>query len=201
MAKMIEIEGHRLHLKALVRQEQNIAYRRNHYLSHEWQMGLRKDKVKEIRSLDQSPFSVIIPSSSYSASGDPSEICVHWRDNIIEWKYQVVDRFDLDREIVSISTFYLDKYLSMHYVDKELFQLVAMTSIYLAIKINSPKKMTPRSIASAVNGLISAKHIEEMELSIMKCLSWHLYPPTSVAFIENFFPLISRNCNNGFSMV
>ena len=150
MAKMTEIEGHRLHLKALARQERDIAYRRHHYLSHEWQMGLRKDKVKEIRSLDQSPFSVIIPSSSYSAPEAPSEICARWRDNIIDWKYQVVDRFgethfcnlsyylhhsinihacvsfdplvctDLDREIVSISTFYLDKYLSMHYVDEEV---------------------------------------------------------------------------------
>lgn len=27
---------------------------------------------------------------------------------------------DLDREIVSVSTFYLDKYLSMHYVDEEV---------------------------------------------------------------------------------
>lgn len=59
-------------------------------------------------------------------------MCIRWREKIIEWKYQVVDRFDLSREIVSISTFYLDQYLAMHSVDDELFQLVAMSSIYLA---------------------------------------------------------------------
>ena len=31
---------------------------------------------------------------------------------------------DLDREIVSVSTFYLDKYLSMHYVDEEVREQV-----------------------------------------------------------------------------
>ena len=72
----------------------------------------------------------------------------------------------------------------------QLFQLVAMASIYLAIKIHSPKKVTVHSIASTGNGLITARHIEAMELSIMKCLDWHLFPPTAAAYIENLFPLL-----------
>ena len=65
-----------------------------------------------------------------------------------------------------------------------------MSSIYLAIKIHSTKKVTIQSIASTGNGSIATKHIEAMELSIMKSLNWHLFPPTSVAFIENILPLI-----------
>lgn len=71
-----------------------------------------------------------------------------------------------------------------------------MASIYLAIKIHSPKKVPIRSIASTGNGLITVKHIEAMELSIMKCLNWHLFPPTSVSFLENLYPLISRECGD-----
>lgn len=48
-----------------------------------------------------------------------------------------------------------------------------------------------RSIASTGNGLITVKHIEAMELSIIKTLNWHLFPPTCVSFIENFYPLLS----------
>ena len=29
-------------------------------------------------------------------------------------------RFDLDRGLVAVSSFYLDRYLSMHYVDEEV---------------------------------------------------------------------------------
>ncbi|KAL7536937.1 hypothetical protein ACHAXR_007492 [Thalassiosira sp. AJA248-18] len=207
MANPNEMEGHGQYLTALVRQERDTAYRRHDYLSHDWQMGLWKGEVKEAmqtQSPRQSPSSVMIPSSSpcsiNSIPEAPSEICVRWREKIIEWKYQVIDRFDLDREIVSVSTFYLDQYLSLHYVDEELFQLVAMASIYLAIKIHSPKKVAILSIASTGNGLITVKHIEAMELAIMKGLNWHLFPPTSNAFIENFFPLISRDCQmNGFN--
>ena len=75
----------------------------------------------------------------------------------------------------------------------QLFQLVAMSSIYLAIKIHSPKKVTMRSIASTGNGLITVKHIEAMELSIIETLNWHLFPPTCVSFIENFYPLLSSS--------
>mmetsp|Transcript_26585 Transcript_26585/g.50405 ORF Transcript_26585/g.50405 Transcript_26585/m.50405 type:complete len:158 (+) Transcript_26585:101-574(+) len=67
-----------------------------------------------------------------------------------------------------------------------------MASIYLAIKIHSPKKVTIRSIASTGNGLITTRHMEAMELSIMKSLDWHLHPPTAVAFLENFYPLLAK---------
>lgn len=191
-------EGHRVHLRSLVRQEQTTAYKRHDYLSYEWQLGLWRDEVKETMQLHEaeprlSPSSVtaLVDSDGVAVLRPPSGLCVGWRDKIIEWKYQVVDRFDLDRELVSVSTFYLDQYLSIHYVDAELFQLVSMVCIYLAIKIHSPKKISIDSIVSTGNGLITAQHIEAMELSIMKCLNWHLFPPTANAFIENVFPILA----------
>lgn len=101
-SKINETEGHRLHLKALARQEQNSAYRRHDYLSHDWQMSLWRDEVKgamQVHSLDKtmeqqrmSPSSIMMPLAS-SIPEAPSEICIRWREKIIEWKYQVIDRF------------------------------------------------------------------------------------------------------------
>ena len=65
-----------------------------------------------------------------------------------------------------------------------------MTSIYLAIKIHSKKKMTMQNIVSTGNGAITVPQIERMELDIMQCLDWKLSPPTPVSFIANFVPLI-----------
>ena len=69
-----------------------------------------------------------------------------------------------------------------------------MASVYLAIKIHGHKKVTISSIASTGNGLITVKHIEAMELSIMNSLEWRLFPPTCVSFVENFYPLIANDC-------
>lgn len=76
-----------------------------------------------------------------------------------------------------------------------------MTSIYLAIKIHSPKKVAINAIANAGSGLITARHIEAMEMSIMKCLDWHLLPPTPVAYVDNFFPILSASCSGDFAKV
>ena len=96
-----------------------------------------------------------LSSSDYYTPASPSDMCIRWREKIVEWMYLVIDRFgkfsyhmsllypplqllypvfiypipslqcqftitDLSREIVSISAFYLDQYLSKHYVDEEV---------------------------------------------------------------------------------
>ena len=82
---------------------------------------------------------------------------------------------------------------------RQVFQLVAMASLYLAIKLHSTKKISIRAIASTGNGTVTVGHIEAMELSILRRLDWHLFPPTSVSFIENFYPLIHEGDDNGGS--
>lgn len=184
----LQIYSHRLHLRSLVQREQNEAYQRCNYLAKEWQERLLQNKIGSLeRGARCSPQSVM------ALPNPQAEISVVWRERICEWQYEVVDRFDIDREIVFYSTYYLDQYLSHCYVDEELFQLVAITCIYLAIKLHSSKKVGIRCIASMGRGAIQAEHIEAMELSIMQSLEWHLHPPTPSSFIENSFPLISGN--------
>lgn len=200
-------EAHALHIAAIVRQERLPSYTRRDYLSADWQSALWQARIREVSSgqgvrpacgdpyvhhLEDtargSPSSVV-PSPLAPAA--PSEICSRWRDKIVEWKYQIVDRFDLDRGLVAISSFYLDRYLSMHYVDEELFQLAAMTSIYLAIKVHSTKKISIEAIASTGNGYITVAHIQAMELDLLQGLDWNLHPPTAVGFLENIFPVLA----------
>jgi hypothetical protein len=76
-----------------------------------------------------------------------------------------------------------------------------MTSLYLVIKLHSRKKVAIR-IASTGNGAVTVRDIKAIELSIMRCLNWHLFPPTSVSFIENFYPIIVANpWNDGMGLL
>jgi hypothetical protein len=176
----------RLHLQSLIGRERK--YQRCNYLAKEWQAALLQNRISSLE-----PAARNSPNCVISLRNPQSEISVVWRERICEWKYEVVDRFDIDREIVCYSTYYLDQYLSHCYVDEELFQLAAITCIYLAIKLHSPKKVGIQCIASMGRGIILPDHIAAMELSIMQTLDWHLHPPTPLSFIENSFPLISDN--------
>jgi len=177
-----------IHLKALIEREHCDAYQRCNYLTNEWQGKLwraeleRQTKVGSSGCLMErfSPRSVVPPS-----------INPVWREKICTWKYHVVDKIDIEREIVYTSMYYLDRYLSKSYVDEELFPLVAATCIYLAIKLHSHKKVSINCIASMGHGMIHPDHIVAMELSIIRTLDWHLHPPTPMSFIEHSFPLVS----------
>lgn len=163
---------------------------------------IEKNISGDKKTRKESPTSTVTQSTFETETSSESTVisstlerCIHWRAKIIEWKYQIVDEFDLSRELVSISTFYLDQYLSIYYIMDTvslpfLFQVVAITSIYLAIKIHSPKKFHIAVICQSSNGRITKTNIEEMEISIMSSLRWCLYPPTPVSFLDNIFPLI-----------
>mmetsp|Transcript_26852 Transcript_26852/g.45577 ORF Transcript_26852/g.45577 Transcript_26852/m.45577 type:complete len:292 (-) Transcript_26852:247-1122(-) len=200
MSKLCDADAdcHRTFLEDLVHREQRKAYQKEDFLSRRWQQDLWEDvaSVEKIRFASKSPSSVI-PSAP---EAPPFDLCVDWREKICEWKYKVVDCFDLDREVVSISMFFLDKYLEKHFVNEELFQLAAMACIYLATKIHCPKKISMKQIVSLGSDGFTTNHLEAMELSVADTLGWHLHPPTSMRFIENFFPLIMCDVSDEFGV-
>ena len=66
--------------------------------------------------------------------------------------FSFVSCSDIDREVVAIALSYFDRYVSNHTAIAEtLFQLVAMTSLYLAVKLHSTRKI---SVSSMVSGIL-----------------------------------------------
>lgn len=123
-----------------------------------------------------------------------------WRRKICEWSYNVVDHFHFDREVVSLSLYYLDQFIALEqkkvekrdqmnehldsggYLPKKMdgksFQLTATTALYMAIKIHGEhvdgivtRGPQRLSIKSFVN--LSRGHftIEDIESTEMKLLT------------------------------
>lgn len=61
---------------------------------------------------------------------------------------------------------------------------------------------TPSHLISTFSSylIVTMDHLEAMELSVADTLGWHLHPPTSVRFIENFFPLIMEDASDEFGV-
>eukprot|EP00529_Nitzschia_sp_RCC80_P020426 CAMPEP_0113485152 /NCGR_PEP_ID=MMETSP0014_2-20120614/24336_1 /TAXON_ID=2857 /ORGANISM="Nitzschia sp." /LENGTH=408 /DNA_ID=CAMNT_0000378789 /DNA_START=66 /DNA_END=1292 /DNA_ORIENTATION=- /assembly_acc=CAM_ASM_000159 len=130
-----------------------------------------------------------------SATSNSSLINKHWREKICEWAYQVVDHFDLNREVVSIAMNHLDRYLGSYQgtVDKNLFQLLAMTCLYMSIKLNEYKhllipgsKSSMDTILQLSRGFFTLEEMEKMELNVLNGLGWHVHPPTPQVFVKHF---------------
>jgi lipoyl(octanoyl) transferase len=129
-----------------------------------------------------------------------------WRQKICEWSYEVVDHFGFDREVVSIAINYLDRVIANATqktavsVPRKEFQLVAVTTLFLAIKLHgiidasegAPSKLRINTFVDLSRGLFTIETLEATERSILATLQWHVNPPTTVAFIAYFLRLLPK---------
>eukprot|EP00547_Thalassionema_nitzschioides_P016094 CAMPEP_0194234660 /NCGR_PEP_ID=MMETSP0158-20130606/2346_1 /TAXON_ID=33649 /ORGANISM="Thalassionema nitzschioides, Strain L26-B" /LENGTH=349 /DNA_ID=CAMNT_0038967923 /DNA_START=38 /DNA_END=1087 /DNA_ORIENTATION=- len=127
-----------------------------------------------------------------------------WRRKICEWSFEVVDHFGFDRGVVSIALDYLDRVvalktkssgLSMH---RREFQLIAVTSLYLAIKLHGEtdtldaprRKLKIQAYVTLSRGLFSIETLEAKELEILELLEWNVNPTSSVHIVATILRLV-----------
>lgn len=166
-------------LKGMRRKEASNHYKIPDYLTPEWQIRLAAND-----SLDNSELSIS------NVNADVVQLNEQWREKICEWCYQVVDHFDYNREVVNVAMSYLDRYLSQCTVNRRIFQLVGMTSLYLAIKLFEGNHLHLPSLVGISRGYFHAEHILAMEETMLHALSWNLHPPTSRAFCWEMMRLV-----------
>lgn len=89
---------------------------------------------------------------------------------------------------------HLDRFLATftEEVDKNMFQLLAMTCLYLSIKLNEYKHLLiPESTSSMdtilrlSRGAFSLSQMEQMEYEVLQRLRWHVHPPTPQLFVKH----------------
>jgi len=90
--------------------------------------------------------SVLIPTPQDSRDQGVSERC---RRRTCEWMYDICDYFQLSREVVGIALFYVDRYFTLTFdgasggqspVTRRQFQLVALTGLYIAVKLHGESR-------------------------------------------------------------
>ncbi len=136
------------------------------------------------------------PSSRTSTTGHQS-ITRDCRSKMARWCFQVTDYCKFQRETVSIAMQYLDRFLAtsspraqraIH--DKKEFQLVAMTCLYIAIKLFEPLAMDAALLAQISHGCYTEKDVTDMEQEILTALEWRVNGPTVHAFVAHLLSLL-----------
>jgi hypothetical protein len=118
------------------------------------------------------------------------------RVKMCEWCYQVVDFCKFRRETVGIGMSYLDRYLcsgtgKKALGDRKEYQLVAMTCLYVAIKLHEPLEMETSLLADLSRGCYTEMEFANMEQRILLALLWRVNGPTALGFVQQyllFFP-------------
>lgn len=112
------------------------------------------------------------------------------REQICEWCYRVIEFFHFDREVVYIAMSYLDRLLMSCLVDRQTYRLAAATSLLLALKVHHPKKIVLADFVSDLSkGVFSTGNLFQMEMIMLRVLSWRIHPPTPMSYIVRILML------------
>jgi hypothetical protein len=135
---------------------------------------------------------------SYLLDGEDTKLNVTWREKITHWSYNVVDHFELSREVVAISLNLFDRFLATrgNSCNGNLALLTSLTTLHLAIKLHDTKKIRISTLANLSRGQFGPSHIEEMEWVILNALQWKLHPPTAYSFIFHLLLFLPQEANS-----
>jgi hypothetical protein len=120
------------------------------------------------------------------------------RAQIVDWCYSVIDVLQLARSNVAIAMSIADRFMSnpnrllVHQFtpylfspqeimyDRTMFQLLAVSALYIAIKINEQVIFSVEQCAEATHGVYTVEDIEAMERAILECLAWKVSAPSAL---------------------
>jgi len=88
----------------------------------------------------------------------------------------------------------------LYLTNRKQYQLLSMSSLYIAIKAHEPIAFASDMFASMSNGLYTISDIEEMECYILKTLQWNINCPTNVQFAYHVLSLIYKHLQSSVSV-
>ncbi|KAL3786572.1 hypothetical protein ACHAWO_000726 [Cyclotella atomus] len=125
------------------------------------------------------------------------------RAAMVNWLCQISDALSLNRETVGFAMSLLDRYLSTNtngakqaLADKHKFQLAAITTYYIAVKINEPVQLGVDMLVKLCRGFYESSAIVSMEQDILFSLEWRISAPTPLDFMRQILRLLptSERC-------
>jgi hypothetical protein len=117
------------------------------------------------------------------------------RHAMATWSYQIVDYCNFKRETAASSMSILDRFCAspegQHVLlDRDEFQLAAMTALYTAVKVHEQEAMNPQLISNLSRGAHTKEAVENMEFRMLNAIQWRVNPPTAMAFMKHFLDLV-----------
>jgi hypothetical protein len=160
-----------------------------------------------------------VPCKAVFLPEDDNVPLEEWRRKICQWSFRVIDHFRLDREVVTLGMNIFDRFLVAHpstceeksrsrlcscpsckrSVDSRTYQLAAMTSLYLAIKLHSAgtdeefnrrRRFKLCSFVELSRGQFDSQDLCAMERTILSTLNWKVNSPTPMTFVTYFLNLL-----------
>lgn len=113
-----------------------------------------------------------------------SEITPNMRSTLIDWIIDIIHIFKFKEETLYITIYIIDAYLSKKNIVKSKFQLLGVTSLFIASKLNEIILRRISDYSDITDKTYSIQEIQNMEIEILKTLNFELLVPSPLSFYE-----------------
>ncbi len=114
------------------------------------------------------------------------EINQSMRSILIDWLIEVHDKLNFKQETLYITIYMIDSYLSKKRIEKRRFQLLGITALLIATKLNEIYFRKIGDYVLLTDNAYTIDDILEMEEEIAKTLSFNFLVPSPLSFFEIF---------------
>ena len=118
--------------------------------------------------------------------GDQPSLNTNMRSILIDWLVEVHMKFRLETSTLYLCVNIIDRYLEREVVQRSRLQLVGVTSLLVACKIEEIFPPEVRDCVYICDNAYSRDEILDMEASILKTLQYRVATPTAYPFLLRF---------------
>ncbi|KAK9526503.1 hypothetical protein VZT92_015200 [Zoarces viviparus] len=131
---------------------------------------------------------------SKSFMQDHPSIQPKMRAILLDWLIEVSEAYALNRQTFYLAQDYFDRFmLTQDNIDKGMLQLIGITCLFIASKMEETCPPTLSQMAYVTAGTYYKTEILQMEIIILKALRWNLSPETAVSWLKLYFQLASMS--------
>ncbi|XP_015267613.1 PREDICTED: G1/S-specific cyclin-E1 isoform X1 [Gekko japonicus] len=113
---------------------------------------------------------------------------------LLDWLMEVCEVYKLHRETFYLAQDFFDRFMAtQHNVVKTLLQLIGISSLFIAAKLEEIYPPKLHQFAYVTDGACTEDEILSMELIVMKGLNWNLSPLTVVSWLNIYMQVAYLN--------
>jgi len=124
-------------------------------------------------------------AATYSLDNSIDASC---RLTMAKWCNEVANYGNYKSDTVAIAMSCLDRFMATSsgqevLLDRHLYQLAVMTSLYSSAKIHEQEVMDTHLVSTLSKGVHTPAAIEAMESKMLMAIQWRVNPPTALSFM------------------
>ncbi|RDX60205.1 putative cyclin-A3-1, partial [Mucuna pruriens] len=121
------------------------------------------------------------------------EITAPMRAMLMDWLVEVAEDYQLLPDTLHLSVSYIDRFLSINSMSKTRFQLLGVSSLFIASKYEEIDPPYVDQFCDVTENTFNEEEVIKMEADILKSLQFEMGNPTVNTFLKIFIGVASEN--------